>query len=204
YNTSHSGLLEILDLSTTIERAYEELLRDAELVGGELVFAFEREAEAEADAAAVVSDIAIGQLTDKSGTFLDTAHEMYEGMLEREHGETDRFLDVAKQALDDMGALVEADLIMAQAAAEAESEAVSGAILTIATEEVRLMESWWLDTTVKPLAYGDQILWALQESAKVDMPETMKDIQEVMIAWHKLNSGMIEDHEIVPPEPESE
>ena len=170
-NTSHSGLMDVLDLSNYIEGRYEEFYREAEGIADEMTLALLRDAEREQQTGEVLADFALESLLlqhSQLGGFTDI---FYESIVEDAYGISDRFGTIAEDSYSLIDEYLTIDLEAVLALAEDQSAEAAKELLAKAEVEADFIEAWFLETVVKPINYAEAMAWAQQAANEYDIDE---------------------------------
>jgi len=74
------------------------------------------------------------------------------------------------------------DLRAVEQISQEESEAAAAMIMTVAEQDAKMVEEWFLETIVKPISYGNVINWAIRDVTLLsedDLKESLDTLEKV-------------------------
>lgn len=192
-NTSHAGLMEILDLSAYIQGTYEDFYNESQGMADELTFNLERAYQRDRETGAALTDFAFRLLVDKQNQLEGFANIFYDSIYESEFGSSERLSVLGQESMTFITQYLAADLQAVEYLTDSEATAAAEAILAVAQQDAEFVQEWFLETVVKPISYGENMAWALSVSSEYDIVEVLEQLQEVMVLFHEQNLKQIEE-----------
>jgi hypothetical protein len=196
--TANSGLMDILDLSATIERAFQQQIDEATDTSGALVSALDRQYNSDRETGAALTDFALRMMVSKASDLEGFASDYYDRYMTEMYGDTARLSATGWEGFALLQSYLARDLQAVEALSDAEATSAAAAILEVAKQDAAFVEEWFLETVVKPISYGENIQWAIRTSGTYEAEEIMGQIRAYMIAFNELQTEMVKDKTIVP------
>ena len=195
---SRAGLMDVLDLSNYIEQQFEAFYNESKELADTISVSLDRDHEREVATGEEMVDFAMQRILQSQLSLEAFSTEYYEALLESDSNASDRLITVSEQSMAFVRDYLAADRDIIESLANADSTEAAAAILATAEEGARFVNEWFLETVVKPISYGETMAWAMTEANTVDIEQTLEDIADLTVKWHKLQLSMMEDHVIVP------
>jgi len=194
-NTSHAGLMDVLDLSNYIEKQFELFYNESQQSSGDLIYALNRDYERDRETGAALTDFALRLMVNKSDALESYAGIYYDSLMESQIGTSTRFTIIADETMSFVSHYLAADLQAVENLSDLEASAAADAILAVAREDAAFVQEWFLETVVKPISYGENMAWALDVSSQYDIEDIMAQMEAIAVETHKRNLEMVLNHE---------